>query len=823
MAKLPTGYIELSYIYATGLQYIDTGFKPNNKTRIVADIDLTKGTADTGVFGARDSYNVNAFSLFSTSKGTQCQSGFGNSEVSFALDMSGRHVYDKNQNQLYMDDTLVHTNANATFSCSVNARLFQVARGDTSSNNDNNTWATAKMYSCKIYDQGNLIRDFVPCFNPARDVGMYDLVGKQFYGNSGKGTFFPGLARYKLPDGYTQLWYIVATGTQYIDTGFKPNQNTRALYEYQLTASDAEQTPFMGRTAVSNDKFGSFYGSATTIAFDYGTNRMTDTAIVITDHMWVDFNKTTVTYNGKQLVHGAASFQSTQPIAIMGRNTGGTVSQFAKGKMYLFVIYDNGTPVRHFVPCINDAGIVGMFDIINQQFYHSAGTAEFFKGPEFLDLPEGYIQLEFVQSSGEQYVDTGFMSNQDTQVLMDAQLTATSGYPSLFGSRNTNTTMFWLYAKNATTITFGFGKNTPTATCTMSDWLSIDAAKNVLTINGSTLLTVAAATFTDVGSLYLCAVDIGRDWQYAASMCLYSCKVYDDNTIVRNFVPCLNSAGIAVLFDLVNQVEYASATTTAFIAGSKMPQLPTAPKPSLPTPQNINLTLNDAQTQATCTWDKVTDATGYRVYVNGTLMQTAASTSYTFTVERFMGYVVQVVAYNNTRVSEPAEASTSVIPTDPFNWLVYDRTQADADRLKQLIQLGYNRLTDEQKVEWNSLASKGAWNCTDANRVGATINYIKNILSAICVSTNTVPVAPDTYNTLSDLRNEEISELQRSVALLHDAYAVQPELIPLVPGPNWKYTQANALEENLWLLYQVTRVYFIWPVAYDAICGGDYT
>lgn len=243
----------------------------------------------------------------------------------------------------------------------------------------------------------------------------------------------------------------------------------------------------------------------------------------------------------------------------------------------------------------------------------------------------------------------------------------------------------------------------------------------------------------------------------------------------------------------------------------------------LPTPQNISLTLNDAQTQATCTWDKVIDATGYRVYVNGTLMQNATSTSYTFTVERFMGYVVQVIAYNNARISEPAEAVTSVIPADPFNWLVYDRTQADADRLKRLIQLGYNQLTDEQKVEWNSLASKGAWNCTDANRVGATINYIKNILRAICVNTNIVPVAPDTYNTLSDLRNEEISELQRSIALLHDAYAVQPELIPLIPGPNWKYTQANALEENLWLLYQITRVYFIWPVAYDAICGGDYT
>jgi hypothetical protein len=37
---------------------------------------------------------------------------------------------------------------------------------------------------------------------------------------------YVGAARY-LPEGYTQLDYIESTGTQYIDTGFKPNQDTK--------------------------------------------------------------------------------------------------------------------------------------------------------------------------------------------------------------------------------------------------------------------------------------------------------------------------------------------------------------------------------------------------------------------------------------------------------------------------------------------------------------------------------------------------------------------------------------------------------------------
>ena len=32
-----------------------------------------------------------------------------------------------------------------------------------------------------------------------------------------------------LPDGYTQLKYIESTGTQYINTGFKPNQDARVV------------------------------------------------------------------------------------------------------------------------------------------------------------------------------------------------------------------------------------------------------------------------------------------------------------------------------------------------------------------------------------------------------------------------------------------------------------------------------------------------------------------------------------------------------------------------------------------------------------------
>lgn len=184
-----------------------------------------------------------------------------------------------------------------------------------------------------------------------------------------------------LPSGYTRLEYIKSTGTQYIDTGFRPNQDSRVICDYQLTSSASGQTPFMGRTSVSVDTLGIFYGDASTIAFDYGTNRATDNTISIRSRMLVDFNKNIVTYNGKQKTLPPATFQSTATLTIFARHTGSNVLQFATGKLYACQIYDNGTIIRDFIPCKNASGVVGLWDSVNSSFYSNAGSGVFIAGP----------------------------------------------------------------------------------------------------------------------------------------------------------------------------------------------------------------------------------------------------------------------------------------------------------------------------------------------------------------------------------------------------------------------------------------------------------
>lgn len=66
-----------------------------------------------------------------------------------------------------------------------NNRLF----GQQNNLNDESQAKTTKVYSVKMWgSDGNLVLDFVPCVDPSGTIGMYDVIGGQFYGNSNTST-----------------------------------------------------------------------------------------------------------------------------------------------------------------------------------------------------------------------------------------------------------------------------------------------------------------------------------------------------------------------------------------------------------------------------------------------------------------------------------------------------------------------------------------------------------------------------------------------------------------------------------------------------------
>lgn len=183
---LPSGYTPLEYIESTGSQYVDTGFKPNNNTRVVMDIRITDAGITKALFGARTTATSNNYAVL-WATGDVLRSDYNNLyEETWSVDKYIRRVIDKNKETTTIDG-VTKSYVNSTFQAPCSMTLFAL------NNNNVVQWnIQALLYSCQIYDNGSLIRDFIPCQTPSGEVGLYDDVNGVFYGNAGTGTFVAG-------------------------------------------------------------------------------------------------------------------------------------------------------------------------------------------------------------------------------------------------------------------------------------------------------------------------------------------------------------------------------------------------------------------------------------------------------------------------------------------------------------------------------------------------------------------------------------------------------------------------------------------------------
>lgn len=190
-----------------------------------------------------------------------------------------------------------------------------------------------------------------------------------------------------LPSGYTQYEYIESSGAQYIDTGFIPNQDSRVELDFQLISETAEQTPFLARQGAQSRSFGIFHPTSGWNA-DYGATRTLITNdIAITERIYVDFNKNSISLNDVTKTVSPQTFTSPVSLCLFVRNTNRTLANYCVGKIYTCKVHDNGTLIRDYIPCSDPSGEVGLYDQVNGVFYGNAGTGTFSHGPVVITTP----------------------------------------------------------------------------------------------------------------------------------------------------------------------------------------------------------------------------------------------------------------------------------------------------------------------------------------------------------------------------------------------------------------------------------------------------
>lgn len=181
-----------------------------------------------------------------------------------------------------------------------------------------------------------------------------------------------------LPQGYTRVEYIESTGTQYIDTGVNPDSNIGVVADVQhVDYSDAKNYFFYFGCGDGTNTFaiGDAASNENLIRFYYGgTNYGNTWNVPVGDRRTIVIDKGSATVDGVTKSYANYSFSFNIPLYLFGSNSSGTLVYNARMRLYSCRIYDNGTLVRDYIPCIDENGDANLWDDVNETLAEKVGA-----------------------------------------------------------------------------------------------------------------------------------------------------------------------------------------------------------------------------------------------------------------------------------------------------------------------------------------------------------------------------------------------------------------------------------------------------------------
>lgn len=176
-------------------------------------------------------------------------------------------------------------------------------------------------------------------------------------------------------------------------------------------------------------------------------------------------------------------------------------------------------------------------------------------------LPSAYQRVEYIQNSGSQYIDSGYIPTVSPKIVTTIRI-INSNIGDLFGFLSTTYPNFIICYAGGTwfnrwgsesSITFAYSAEINDVECIFGQETYMD---NVLKATYNN-----ADWSSNVQSLRLFG---GRTIN--AGMRIYDCQIYDGNSMVRNFIPCYRkSDNVIGMYDTVTKTFYTNAGTGEFI------------------------------------------------------------------------------------------------------------------------------------------------------------------------------------------------------------------------------------------------------------------
>lgn len=367
-----------------------------------------------------------------------------------------------------------------------------------------------------------------------------------------------------------QLTYIESTGTQYIDTGIVPTSTTRIELKYQYSTGNYTS----GCGVCANGASKRFHINTYLGKLHFGSGGSSN---------WVN------TIDQNTNIH-SASLSGSGNVLIDGNiySTKGTVDDFTGYNIYLFrvngessytngyrvyycKIYDNDILVRNFIPVrIGNEGY--LYDVISGELFGNNGSGNFVLGDD-ITFYSGFLpfrrrllyakpnlniehEIEFVRPIYNTAFDTNIIPTMSTHIIICgryANLSNTDFVGTFYPTNQRYHIGCW---KNK--FYFGCGSKYLQIIAWDTNIHTFELYGNGTGVLDDTEYSIGAAlgVAQTTISLFSRHDNDTAGYSYSTSFALYSAKIYEGETLVKDYVPCRYRGGIYLKDKVSGELEF---------------------------------------------------------------------------------------------------------------------------------------------------------------------------------------------------------------------------------------------------------------------------